>query len=169
MKRISLHQRPGTHHGFSMLEVLITLFILSVGLLGLAAMQAEGLKTSSGSLLRSKAVVAMADITDRMRANVAGFNNYSLTLGGTISSPPDCAAIQCSATQMAQFDMAQWLQTLQAAGSGLPGAQAAIIALPAVPPAVGPGRFAFTVSWTDRQERNEAVATDEQYSTEVQF
>lgn len=41
MKRISLHQRPGSQHGFSMLEVLITLFILSVGLLGLAAMQAE--------------------------------------------------------------------------------------------------------------------------------
>ena len=128
-------------------------------------MQAEGLKTSSGSLLRSKAVVAMADITDRMRANVAGFNDYSLMLGGTITSPPDCAAIQCSATQMAQFDMDQWLQTLQAAGSGLPGAQAAIAPLGAA----GSGRFAFTVSWTDRQERNEAVATDEQYSTEVQF
>lgn len=165
MKSISLPQRSGIQHGFSMLEVLITLFILSVGLLGVGAMQAEGLKTGSGSLLRSKAVVAVADITDRMRANVAGLNDYSLTLGGTISSPPNCATGPCSATQMAQFDMAQWLQTLQAAGSGLPGAQAAILPLGAA----GSGRFAFTVSWTDRQERNEAVATNEAYITEVQF
>ncbi|MGH8527841.1 MAG: hypothetical protein ACREXY_27560, partial [Gammaproteobacteria bacterium] len=66
------------------------------------------------------------------------------------------------------FDMNQWLQTLQAAGSGLPGAQAEIIVLPAVPPATT-GRFRFRVTWTDRQERNEAVATNEVYSTEVQF
>lgn len=158
MKSTSLHPRPGSQHGFSMLEVLITLFILSVGLLGLAAMQAEGLKTSSGSLLRSKAVVAMADITDRMRANAAGLNNYSLTLGETISLPAGSACVSnpCSATLMAQFDMAQWLTSLQAVGSGLPGAQAAIAPLAAA------GRFRFTVSWTDHQ-------ANAAYITEVQF
>lgn len=154
-----------------MLEVLITLFILSVGLLGLAAMQTEGLKTGSGSLLRSKAVVAMADITDRMRANAAGLNNYQLplTLAATItktfpSGPPDyCATKRCSATEMAQFDMDQWLYTLQAPGSGLPGARAAIALVPPpLPPAVPVRRFTFTVSWTDRQ-------ANEAYITEVLF
>ncbi|MGH8524508.1 MAG: type IV pilus modification protein PilV, partial [Gammaproteobacteria bacterium] len=148
----NIHQGPGIQHGFSMLEVLITLFILSVGLLGLAAMQAEGLKTSSGSLLRSKAVVAVADITDRMRANVAGLSNYSLAPDETISLPADAACVSspCSATLMAQFDKAQWLRTLQATaqteivadGSGLPGAQAVIAPLGAA----GSGRFRFIVS-----------------------
>jgi type IV pilus assembly protein PilV len=149
-----------------MMEVLITILIMSVGLLGVAAMQAEALKGGNDSILRSKAVAFVADITDRMRANIQGLANYQLTLGGTISNPPNCAANQCTPADMARFDMSQWLTALADPAMGLPGAQASI-----VQPAPGGtvGLLTVTVTWTDRLQRNETVATREQYAIQVQF
>ncbi|MGH8562937.1 MAG: type IV pilus modification protein PilV [Gammaproteobacteria bacterium] len=152
-----------------MIEVLITILIMSVGLLGIAAMQAEALKGGNDSILRSKAVVSVGDITDRIRANLAGLASYSRALSGTpVASPPDCVANQCTAAQMATYDMSQWLAALQDQASGLPGAQAAIVQ-PAAPPAGTAGLLTITVQWTDRLQRNEGTATPEQYITQVQF
>lgn len=151
-----------------MIEVLITILIMSVGLLGLAAMQAEALKGGNDSILRSKAVVSVADISDRIRANIDGLASYTRALSGSpVANPPDCVANQCTALQMATYDMSQWLLALQNPASGLPGAQAAIVQpVAGVDPA---GLLTVTVRWTDRLQRGETGATPELYTTEVQF
>jgi len=153
-----------------MIEVLITILIMSVGLLGAAAMQAEALKGGNDSILRSKAVASVADISDRIRANIGGLASYAWALGALsdppVANPPNCVANQCTAPQMATYDLSQWLLGLRNPASGLPGAQAAIVQPGA---GVSPGLLTITVQWTDRLQRGEGTALPEQYTTQVQF
>lgn len=100
-------------HGFSMIEVLVTLVILAVGLLGLAGLQSVGLKNNHSSLGRSTATVLAYNIIDRMRSNCQNALNgdYNIAIGTAASS---------SSTQ-AQRDQKQWKDALKAslvAGDG---------------------------------------------------
>ncbi len=71
--------------GFTMLELLIALVILSVGLLSLAGLQATGLRNNHSAYLRSQATVLAYNALDRMRANLAPAlaGNYNIGLGVT--------------------------------------------------------------------------------------
>lgn len=57
------------NRGFSLIEVLIALVILSIGLLALAALQATGMRNNHSSYLRGQATLLANDALDRMRAN----------------------------------------------------------------------------------------------------
>ncbi|HAD05452.1 MAG TPA: type IV pilus modification protein PilV [Desulfuromonas sp.] len=78
-------------HGFSLVEVLVALVILSIGMLGLAGMQTRSLRDNHGSLMRSQATTAANDIIDRMRANPvqARLGLYDIGLGTSpVLNPP---------------------------------------------------------------------------------
>ncbi len=62
--------------GFSLLEVLIAIVITSIGLLGLAGMQATGLRNNHSAYHRSQATVLAYDIADRMRSNAGTMISY---------------------------------------------------------------------------------------------
>lgn len=97
--------------GFTFLEVLVALLILSVGLLGLASLQATGLKTNHNALLRSQATILAHDIADRMRANRPGVTagNYNFTLPDS-TAVPDCTdpSSNCNPAQIAAMDIDDW-------------------------------------------------------------
>ncbi len=101
--------------GFSLIEVLVALAVLSIGLLGLAALQTIGLKLNHQSYERTQAVIQAYDIIDRMRANKSGtgsainstYDNIALGSGTTAPSTL-CNASTCTGTQMATFDIFQW-------------------------------------------------------------
>lgn len=104
--------------GFTLLEVLVALLVLSLGLLGLAALQTIGIKYNQQSYQRTQATFYAYDILDRMRANrtAAGtvnpiYNNITTTTypGGT-----DCAATNCTADQMAEYDIRKWKDAIAA-------------------------------------------------------
>ena len=63
----TLHARKS---GFSLVEVMVTLLVLSIGLLGIAALQVVTLQASSTSLHRSMAVIQANDLVERLWANV---------------------------------------------------------------------------------------------------
>ncbi len=63
----------GAQRGMTLVEVLVTMVIISVGLLGVAALQLTSLKSNQESYVRSQAAMLAADILDRMRANQTGF------------------------------------------------------------------------------------------------
>lgn len=65
MRRMNL----GTARGFSLIEVLIAVLVLSVGLLGLAGMQAASLRFNHNAYMRSQATFLAHDVIERMRAN----------------------------------------------------------------------------------------------------
>jgi type IV pilus assembly protein PilV len=115
--------------GFSLIEILITLVVLSVGLLGLAALHAESLRSSRSAYLRTKAVGLASDMADRMRANRPGAlaGDY-ISATGDAGSNKDCAddtfgaaTKVCSPADMASHDIWQWKRSIQDARNGLPG------------------------------------------------
>ena len=57
--------------GFSLLEVMISLFILTFGMLGIAGMITQSLKDTQGNNLSMRAEFVAYDVVDRLRANKA--------------------------------------------------------------------------------------------------
>lgn len=97
------------NQGYSLLEVLITVLIMSFGLLGLAGLQMKGLNYSHGANLRLLATQQAYDMTDRMRANMAGMlnGNYD-NISASIPGDPGCVSSYCSPAQMATYDAFRW-------------------------------------------------------------
>src|SRR3989337_3769387 len=113
--------------GFSLIEVLVALLILSIGLLGLAALQTTCLKYNTDSYFRTQATYFVYDIVDRMRANSA-----SVVDGGTYDVPDTSSATSiistyqscksstcacdatavCDTTQLAMHDLGNWYERL---------------------------------------------------------
>lgn len=71
--------RPRRDSGFSLIEVLVAMLILAIGLLGLAALQAQGLRFNHDAYVRTQATHLAYDIIDRMRANP---DNFTVGLAG---------------------------------------------------------------------------------------
>lgn len=80
----------GRQSGFTLLEVLIALLVLSIGLLGLAALQTTGLRSNQMASMRTLATQFTYDVTDRMRSNPVGVANgeYVVARATTPGSPP---------------------------------------------------------------------------------
>src|SRR5215475_1378096 len=69
--------------GFTLVEALVALVVLSIGLLGLAALQLTSLKGNHGSATRTQAVYLAYDIIERMRSNptAASAGSYNIAIG----------------------------------------------------------------------------------------
>lgn len=87
--------------GFSLIEVLITILIVSFGLLGMAGLIISGARSNNIAHYRSVASKQIEDIADRMRANRSGIlaGVYD-NLTATIPTSTDCATNACSETQI---------------------------------------------------------------------
>jgi len=106
-------QMRSTARGFSLLEVLVALLVLSIGLLGLASLQATTSRFNYGAYLRSQATSLAYDIADRMRANrdevLAG--SYDVA---TFPSPAPACGVVAGAT-VAALDLSGWQSALACA------------------------------------------------------
>ncbi|MDH3671666.1 MAG: type IV pilus modification protein PilV [Gammaproteobacteria bacterium] len=102
------------HGGFSLIEVLVALFVLSIGLLGLAALQTTGLRFNHQSYQRTQAVMLSYDIIDRIRANPVALQagDYDTVPAGPPGGYPDCIAATCTPTEMAAYDIGTWKDAL---------------------------------------------------------
>ena len=139
--------------GFSLMEVLVALVVLSVGLLGLAALQAEGLRGSSTAQYRFQAIRLMGDIVDRIRANRSGLVGSPAPYAATAASAGvdrSCvedadAAADCSAQQMAEHDLFVWKgDVVSLLGAGSTGAVTSHATIA--------NRVTITISWTERTD-----------------
>ena len=95
-----------TERGFSLIEVLIALIIMSVGMLGIASLYVHSMQAGRTSLFRHNAVTLAGDVADRMRANPTGANAYTAPLG--LDNNCIDGGTNCSNTQMAAQDILQW-------------------------------------------------------------
>lgn len=107
--------------GASLIEVLVSVLIVSFGLLAMAAMQANAVKFNKTSELRAVATLLARDLGDRIRANSVGglppAGQYVLTDAyAPMDEAPDtpaCAiAESCTDAEIAGRDMAEWRQAL---------------------------------------------------------
>jgi type IV pilus assembly protein PilV len=109
--------------GFSLVEVMVALVVMSVGLLGIAKMQAVALSNTSVSSQRSLAALEAAGLAASMHANrgywgAVGVVAKLITVqGGTVTPLPgavlDCTSASCVPSAMATYDLQQWAKSLQ--------------------------------------------------------
>ena len=98
---------PGKQRGFSLIEVLVSAVITSVGVLGVAGMLVGSMQQNRTVLLRSEAQQLGRDIIDRMLVNVAA--DYSgVGFSDTPTSGVNCYISDCGSVPMAVFDVTQW-------------------------------------------------------------
>ena len=92
--------------GSTLIEVLITVMVLSVGLLGMATLQFDAIKRNTDSYLRSQAVNLAYDMSDRIRSNRSGAadDSYVIAIDGVIAGK----------TTQASLDLKVWLANLAA-------------------------------------------------------
>jgi len=107
--------------GATLIEVLISLLILSVGLLGMTGLQTVSLRNTQSAYLRTQASIASNDIVERIRANLQGVeaNSYDANAGAATAACNTIAG--CTAGQLAANDIAEWKAALAAdlpAGAG---------------------------------------------------
>lgn len=136
--------------GFTMIEVLVAIFVLAIGLLGLAGLQANSLKNNTSAYTRTQAQLLAYDMLDRMRSNLPGVStgNYDDLLGAT-PTDPNCAGTGCSVAQLAEHDAYEWSNLL---AQTLPSGQGEVSGN-------GLGSiFTITVMWDD--ERSGATGTN---------
>lgn len=128
--------------GFSMLEVLVSILVLSLGLLGMAALVMTGMRSNNAAYFRSIATQQTMDIADRIRANLAGARagNYD-ALTAVIPVSGDCVAAHCNAAQMSIYDHAQWNT---ANSILLPGGMGTVVGTLAT-------GFLVTLSWSEKE------------------
>lgn len=77
------NQKPTTQTGFSMIEVLVAILIVSVGLMGMALLQSMALKYSQSSNYRTQAVNLSSNLLEQVRANRAEASSYVGTFTAT--------------------------------------------------------------------------------------
>ncbi len=124
-QRVSANRRYS--RGFTLLEVLIALVILSIGALGLLSLAGLSTGYQQDAIFRSRAVAAADDLAGRVGANLPGMDAYAgtaLNAGCASSSTP---ALQCDPATLAGDDLSRWRSTHL---GGLPDATADIQLLP---------------------------------------
>lgn len=114
--------------GFTMIEMLIAIIVLSIGLIGIAALQARGQQFNYVAYVRTQASFLAYDIMDRMRLNqkvhvsgnedIPSIYSSQLELETTKTLKPsdlnpNCDDSVCSAQELAKYDLVNWFQSIK--------------------------------------------------------
>ena len=135
--------------GFSLIEVLVTMALISLVLLGALGLQLHAMQFQQASQFRAQAVLLVADLSERMEANkqAALAHAYAHVCNGLAAADHDACGPQgaaCAPAALAARDLQQW----QAAVLGsLPQASCAVT----VEPGAMPVRYQLSVGWIDRK------------------
>ncbi len=95
--------------GLTLMELLITVVILSIGLLGLAGLQFHSLRGNQNAYMSSIATAQVWDAADRLRANIAGVEGGkydNLVVSGV--EDPGCISEGCDSGDLALYDAHVW-------------------------------------------------------------
>ncbi|MBT4523093.1 MAG: type IV pilus modification protein PilV [Halieaceae bacterium] len=119
MKKRSAHRRPdgsGVAKGFTLIEILVALIVLSFGVLGVAGLQLITYQNLQSSLNYGTAAMLANEIADRMIVNSAQVLADSYDHSGAPNSVTNCATETCNASQMATYDIDQWQTAVTGVG-----------------------------------------------------
>ncbi len=153
----NLSLRRMRQQGATLLEVLVTIIVLAVGLLGLAGLQSKLTLVEMESYQRSQALTLMNDMVDRINTNRSDAANYvsTITFGTADTSQPTACG---SVSSFAGRDQCEWSKILQGAAEtksgskigAMDGARGCITQIQAQNPAAGvctPGIYRVALAW----------------------
>jgi type IV pilus assembly protein PilV len=128
--------------GFSLVEVLIALVVMSVGMLGIAGLYVQGIQAGRTSMFRHHAVTIAGDVADRIRANPTATIAYVAAAG----ADNNCVlgGVNCTPAEMAANDILSWQDQ---ADSTLPDGTVTIVLTPAA--GAVPPTYQITISWNE--------------------
>ena len=114
------HPGKARQRGLTLIEVLVTLTILSIGLLGVAGLQGMAKRSTHQAYQRTLATQLVDGVIERIRANPTAVASYHTGTGSPqggdaeASKPsPDCSGVNtCSDTQLAAYDLWAWGQLI---------------------------------------------------------
>ncbi len=107
-----------SNSGFTLIEILISLVVLSIGLLGVAGMQVVGMKNNHSAYLRTQATLLAYDYADILRTNFnlvynsSTFDSYTTPSSVTSSAAAACTSSNCNASEMATADLNHWSKSV---------------------------------------------------------
>lgn len=136
----SISQAQTRQRGFSLVEVLIALVIMSVGMLGIAGLYVQSLQAGRTSMLRHNAVTLAGDVADRIRANPRAGVVYQDSDGFDRNCVDN--GTDCDESEMADHDIFLWKAQ---AGQTLPGGDVTIT----FDDTVFPNEYTIDVNWTE--------------------
>jgi len=128
--------------GFTLVEAMVSLVVLSVGMIGIAALYAQGLGAGRTAQYRTQAVNLVGDMADRIRSNRRGLAAYGGAAANNSCDPQTGGGVNCNPAQMAAHDLFVWNQQVQAL---LPNGQWQI----QVNPAAVPPSYTIQVTWDE--------------------
>ena len=106
-----------SQHGLTLVEAMIALLVISIGLLGIAALQLTAMNQNSSSLNHSQAVRYAYNMSDRIRANMVEFNNY-IGIDTDIGYGTDCTLAACNSGDMLLADATDWERLVETLPGG---------------------------------------------------
>lgn len=150
-------KRPA--RGISLIEVMVTLAVISVGLLGVVKMQAAAIASTQSARTRSLVALQAGSLASAMRANPGYWGSASLVAtsfsasGTTITdasgvltaTPPDCTTATCTVQQLAAYDLQNWAASMN---QHFPSYQASGTCDNT---ASVPVRCSLTITWREKQ------------------
>jgi type IV pilus modification protein PilV len=155
MSRAGQFHSARTQGGFSLVELLAAVIVLSIGLLGVAKLSLGSVQANGSAYMRSQATELIQQIVDDMRANQpeATAGGYNLAMTSSMAAPStNCETTTCTAVQVANFDLATWVNRLNASNGGaLPSGAGAVTVTQATNPVTGSPEYTavVTVQWDD--------------------
>lgn len=147
-KRAEIHRSgcPTNQAGVGLIEVLIAVLVLSIGFLGMAALQSKALSNNNSAMVRSIGAIASYSIVDAMRIDLAGvragnYDGLSVTVPSNWTGPGDCS-VATNGGALTKANQNQWCDDL---GSLMgPGTKGDITAN-------GGGNYTITITFNDER------------------
>lgn len=112
----ALTDRFASERGFSLVEVMAAVVVVSIAALGFAGLQTVTLRNNTNALRESQAATLAQDVLESMRANPAA--NYATAFGAAIAiGGVQCEGVgaNCTPAQVALYDLTRWKCALGAA------------------------------------------------------
>lgn len=136
---------PRTAHGFSLVEMMIAMVVLSLGMLGIANLFVMTLQANSSATSRQLANNLLGDIADRIRANRTALAAYAAAGANYNCAGQAIGAVSCTPAQMAANDIYLWQQMIASTWpNGLATGKVAVAVN-----AGAPSTYTITITWQE--------------------